>query len=199
LKKNLVSIFCLEDKGDIIAFVDGKVLFWSKGSSIDGARVIWICDGRMYRLVSQPYQALVHDEINPSEVSHRRYGHCYYRALSDLSQIVSRVLELLTNNYDVCKVFALGKNIKKPFPNNDNRSKKTLDLIHYDVCGLTHMKSFGGSLYYVTFIDDFSHKTWIYLLNTKDKVFERFQECWKLDHYWGGESVVKALIKFFSN
>jgi len=34
-----------------------------KGSSIDGARVIWICDGRMYRLVSQPYQGLVHDEM----------------------------------------------------------------------------------------------------------------------------------------
>jgi hypothetical protein len=26
LEKNLVSIFCLEDKGNIIAFVDGKVL-----------------------------------------------------------------------------------------------------------------------------------------------------------------------------
>ena len=45
LKKNLVSISCLEDKGDKITFVDGKVLVWPKGSSIDDARVIGIRDG----------------------------------------------------------------------------------------------------------------------------------------------------------
>jgi len=40
LKKNLVSISCLEDKGDRIAFVDGKVLVWPKGSSIDNAELL---------------------------------------------------------------------------------------------------------------------------------------------------------------
>jgi hypothetical protein len=34
----------------------------------------------------------------------------------------------------------------------------------------------GGSLYYVTFIDDYSRKTWLYLLKTKDEVFNKFQE-----------------------
>ena len=38
------------------------------------------------------------------------------------------------------------------------------------------MKSLGGSLYYVTFIDEFSRKTWLYLLKTKDEVFSKFQE-----------------------
>jgi transposase InsO family protein len=38
------------------------------------------------------------------------------------------------------------------------------------------VKSLGGSLYYVTFIDDFSRKTWLYLLKTKDEVFSKFQE-----------------------
>jgi hypothetical protein len=34
LEKNLVSISCLEDKGNIIAFVDGKVLSWSRDSRV---------------------------------------------------------------------------------------------------------------------------------------------------------------------
>jgi len=38
------------------------------------------------------------------------------------------------------------------------------------------VKSLGGSLYNVTFIDDFSRKTWLYLLKTKDEVFSKFQE-----------------------
>ena len=44
LKKNLLSIFTLEDKGYRVAFVDGKVLTWPKESSIDSARVIGIRD-----------------------------------------------------------------------------------------------------------------------------------------------------------
>jgi hypothetical protein len=40
LEKNLVSISFLEDKGNIIAFVDGKVLSWPRNSSIDNARAI---------------------------------------------------------------------------------------------------------------------------------------------------------------
>jgi len=38
------------------------------------------------------------------------------------------------------------------------------------------VKSLGGSLYYVIFIDDYSRKTWLYLLKTKDEVFNKFQE-----------------------
>ena len=36
--------------------------------------------------------------------------------------------------------------------------------------------SLGNFVYYVLFIDDYSRKTWIYFLKTKDEVFNRFQE-----------------------
>jgi hypothetical protein len=51
LEKNIVSIYFLEDKGNIIAFVDGKVLYWSRDSNIDNARVIGTHEGRLYRLL----------------------------------------------------------------------------------------------------------------------------------------------------
>jgi transposase InsO family protein len=38
------------------------------------------------------------------------------------------------------------------------------------------VRSLGGSLYYVIFIDDYSRKMWLYLLKSKDKVFSKFQE-----------------------
>jgi hypothetical protein len=33
-----------------------------------------------------------------------------------------------------------------------------------------------GNIYYASFIDDSSRKTWIYFMNTKDEVFSKFQE-----------------------
>jgi predicted aspartyl protease len=72
LKKNLVSISCLEEKGDRITFVDGKVFVCSKDSKIENTRVIGTCEGRLYKLLGQNTQPLVHDEINPSELWHRR-------------------------------------------------------------------------------------------------------------------------------
>ena len=65
LKKKLLSISCLEDKGDSVAFVDGKVLVWGKDSSFEKARVIGIREGRLYRVITPSPQALVHMEINP--------------------------------------------------------------------------------------------------------------------------------------
>ena len=36
--------------------------------------------------------------------------------------------------------------------------------------------SLRGYVYYVSFIDDFSRKTWIYFLKKKDEVFSKFKE-----------------------
>ena len=36
--------------------------------------------------------------------------------------------------------------------------------------------SLSGYAYYVSFIDDFSRKTWVYFMKNKDKVFSKFKE-----------------------
>jgi transposase InsO family protein len=39
-----------------------------------------------------------------------------------------------------------------------------------------HVPSLGKSVYYVSFIDDFSRNTWIYFLRKKSEVFDKFKE-----------------------
>jgi hypothetical protein len=36
--------------------------------------------------------------------------------------------------------------------------------------------SISGHVYYVSFIDDYYHKTWVYFLKSKDEVFNKFKE-----------------------
>jgi transposase InsO family protein len=176
LENNLVLISCLEDKGNRITFVDGKMLSWRKNSSIENARVIGSREGNLYRLLEQNEESFIHDKVNPNELWHTRYAHINYQALPFLRRMVEGILELKSTHEGICKGCALGKNIKKPFPRNKNISKEILDLIHLDVCGPMPSRSLGGSLYYVIFIDDYSRKTWLYLLKTKHEVFSKFQE-----------------------
>jgi hypothetical protein len=168
LEKNLVSISCLEYKGNRIAFVDGKVLSCFRDSNIENVRVIGTREGRLYRLLERNDEALVHDEVKPNQLWHRRYAHINYQALPFLKKMVEGILELQSTHEGICKGCALGKNVKKPFSSSNNKSKEILDLIHSDVCGSMPVKSLGGSLYYVIFIDDYSRKTWLYLLKTND-------------------------------
>ena len=52
LKKNLLSISTLDAKGMRVAFVDGQVLMWKKGKTIDDAVVIGEQEGGLYKLNS---------------------------------------------------------------------------------------------------------------------------------------------------
>jgi transposase InsO family protein len=44
------------------------------------------------------------------------------------------------------------------------------------MCGPMPSSSISGYVYYVSFIDDYSHKTWIYFLKSKDELFSNFKE-----------------------
>ena len=79
--KNLLSIYSLDTKGMRVAFVDGQVLTWPKGKTIDDAVVIGEQEGGLYKLKGQPKQALVHESVEPSELWHRRIAHVHYREL----------------------------------------------------------------------------------------------------------------------
>ena len=90
--------------------------------------------------------------------------------------MVTGLLDIQVEHDGVCKGCALGKNVKGSFTSSDSRSKGILDIIHSDVCGQMTVPSLGNFVYYVLFIDDYSRKTWMYFLKTKDDVFNKFQE-----------------------
>jgi hypothetical protein len=54
-------------------------------------------------------------------------------------------------------------------------SEFPLQLVYTDVWGPAP-KSIGRKKYYVSFIDDFSKFTWVYLIKFKSEVFQKFQE-----------------------
>ena len=50
LKNNILSISALYEKGIRVSFVDGQVLMWPRGKTIEDATVIGEEDGGLYKL-----------------------------------------------------------------------------------------------------------------------------------------------------
>ena len=50
-----------------------------------------------------------------------------------------------------------------------------MQLIHSDICGPLEVPSLSRTVYFLTFIDDFSRKSWVYFLKNKSEVFSIFQ------------------------
>ena len=94
LKKNILSISTLDVKGIRVSFVDGQVLMWPRGKTVEDATVIGEEDRGLYKLKGKPEQALVHESIEPNELWHIRLAHVHYRALSMVSKAISRLLEI---------------------------------------------------------------------------------------------------------
>lgn len=135
IKKNLLSVSALEDKGFRVTFMEGKALLWHKDSSLESAIEIGVRVGGLYKLLGHLIQALVHKTDNLYELWHRRFGHLHYGALPKLQNSVTGMPDILNDHDGVCRGCVLGKNVKSFFPSSSRRSKGILDLVHSDICG----------------------------------------------------------------
>ena len=62
-----------------VSFIDGQVIIWPKGKTIDDVVVIEEQEGGLYKLKGYPKQALINDTVEPNELWHRRLAHVHYR------------------------------------------------------------------------------------------------------------------------
>ena len=54
LKKNLLSVGVLEEKGYIVAFTKGKAIMWPSNGDMSSAMEIGVKEGNVYRLIGNP-------------------------------------------------------------------------------------------------------------------------------------------------
>jgi hypothetical protein len=70
----------------------------------------------------------------------------------------------------------MGKYVKSTFHEKENHASVILERVHTDVCGPFSVASTAKHKYYVIFVDDFSHKCWIFFMDKKDQTFSKFCE-----------------------
>lgn len=111
------------------------------------------------------------------ETWHRRIGHCNSNILDKMNKgSVDGIKFSKSKSTDICEVCIQAKHAKSPFEPSSTSTSDILELLHSDLCGPIEVESLGGSRYFLTFLDDYSSKLFIYFLKTKDEVKVKFYD-----------------------
>ncbi|CAH9068398.1 unnamed protein product [Cuscuta epithymum] len=168
-RTNLVSVSLLVKAGITVSFDCNKIVmtkndvFVGKGYCKNGRYVLSIP-----KLIRENASYL----IDSYDVWHARLGHVsdsYINLLRDRG-LISSGKKLTLEKCDIC---VESKQTKKSCPTT-HRESELLELIHTDLGDLKNTMTRGGNKFYVTFIDDFSRYTKVYLLKSKDEAFDKF-------------------------
>lgn len=77
--------------------------------------------------------------------------------------------------YDHC---VLGKHHKTTFSTSVHNTRTMLEYVHSDLWGSSSTPTLGGNRYFLSIIDDYTRKVWVYLLKEKSDTFDKFNN-WK--------------------
>ncbi|MCO5605620.1 hypothetical protein L7F22_059803 [Adiantum nelumboides] len=155
IKKNLLSVSSLAKNGLRVIFEDDRCIVRDRengyslittGTLENGLFVLDRYEKQIQACIAETKTQAMQD----AELWHARFGHVGYGSLMTLQR------------HNMVHDLSL---LEMP-PRH---------LVHSDVCGPMRTPSVGNSIYFVTFIDDFSRFCWVYPLKAKSDVFAIFQ------------------------
>lgn len=179
LKNNLLSIGQLQEKGLTVLIQNGicKVYHPRKGvimhSDMSGNRMFYFLAG----MVSKSPKCMQIQSADESHLWHCRFGHLSYKGLRTLSHNgMVEGLPTIKTPQKLCSNCLVGKQQRESFPKKSLwKSANKLQLVHSDICGPITPTSNSNKRYILSFIDDFTRKTWIYLLSQKSETLAAFK------------------------
>ena len=104
---------------------------------------------------------------------HARLCHINSRYIGIMSSL--GLIPRLSKDFEKCETCNQAKITKKPHK-SVVRNTELLKLIHSSLCEFEGILARGGNRYIITFIDDFSKYTTVYLLKNKSDAFENFKD-----------------------
>ena len=142
-----------EGQGEDVWVTDksGKEVLWARESQ--GSYVIQLAEETA--------------RFSSYEIWHQALGHPSVSVLNRASASSiygdSHLIPNTPNNFH-CNTCSLSKSVHHKPKESTSKTKRAFELIHTDLSGKFSVPSIGKRLYYITFIDDFTHYAWIAFL-----------------------------------
>ncbi|RDX94009.1 hypothetical protein CR513_23663, partial [Mucuna pruriens] len=181
LHHNLLSMRQLSEKGYNMQILDGYCTLIDKNGRFIAK--VKMTPNRLFPLKVDHKELSCLSSFIPNNdwLWHMRFGHYHFSGLNYLSkkEYVSG-LPIINIPEGVCETCEIAKKHRGSFPTGKSwRAKKPLEIVHSDLC-MVEIPTHGDSRYFITFIDDFSRKTWVYFLKSEAcdafKSFKAFVE-----------------------
>jgi len=142
-----------------------------------------LVNNKLYRLdlcdsSAETYDLDVKTKKSNIDLWHERLGHLSETEMKKLlhNHMMEGLDFKMEDHLSFCPVCSFGKQTREKFVRTDSvRCKDVGEVIHSDVCGPINIPSVGGAEYFLSFVDDYSRKSWIYFLKRKSEVFETFK------------------------
>ena len=176
----LVSIGYLDDEGYSVKFGGGKCEI----TDLNGEVVGEVPKNKrgLYRVDHSQETAGVATEQLTLDQFHRRMGHISPESARRLvkDRLVTGVFLDLTDSVKpiFCESCVYAKSSRKPVSKAREGECATEfgGEVHMDLWGPAPVESKGGKKYYITFTDDKTHLSHLYLLRKKDEAFNTYKE-----------------------
>ena len=198
LAKNLFSVSaCLSHGFNITFQATPRLCKITKDNRVWGTahekRGLWVLDCKTPETASFVAHSHKPESLDKLREWHNRMGHLNYDSLKMLvSKGLVKGLNLSASDSfnRACITCNQGKQSRLPFPTNSGPSSShVLELVHSDLVGPVKPSTFRGCKYILSFVDDFSHMAWTFLLSYKSDVFSTFVE-WKTGiENWTGKKI----------
>lgn len=174
---NLLSVSQITASGNSVKFsVDKCEIHNSKGELLVTASCVnglYKLDG--FRGGSNGIALATMSADDSMELWHRRLGHLNAKSLDMMRKGAVKGMSFVGSSQNIdCVACCKGKQAKEPFKHKGSRAKCLLERIHGDLAGKMECASIGGNRYALVLVDDFSRRTFTYLLKQKSETFRKF-------------------------
>ena len=183
LTKNLLSVSQETECGYTLTFKGNSCLFESQQANDTSYKIPWFKTQNLYPIPITPikisnasYQ--IHETgIQNTLKWYLRLGHPHLQALQKIRthNLADGIIGPFTQ-LSFFEDWLFRKMTSNPYPRSTQYTTNPLQLIHTDLCGPMPTPSLTGALYFLTFIDDYTHYTIITFLETKSNPFLSLQK-----------------------
>ena len=171
LKRNLISVSSLDMQGFMKEGGNGKTCFYKNGKlALQGT----LC-GSLYLLDGDTVEPTAYAVVSKDDTAlwHSRLAHT---SIKNLKVLVEKGIldKQKISDLEFCESCIMGKNKRLKFNVGKHNSEDVLRYVHSDLWRSPNVHlSLSRKRYFLSMIDDFSRKVWVYFLATKDEAFDK--------------------------
>lgn len=173
LNGNFLSIPQFDKSGYRIEIFGGKMSFFNMDNKI--VMIAELDDDDLYEVKLK--EAKCNVIRKPDDVVYEWHVTLSHIGIDSIKKLRDRLELNIPENYRIeCTTCLKGKMIRSAFDGVRLRADRPLKIVHTDLSGIIRIANRQNYRYFLIFVDDFSRQTFLYLLKSKQDVFENFRE-----------------------